>query len=126
VTDDRVRRVAEQWAAGLAAADLEALSGLLASDVRWGPPGDPEPPCQSREQVLRWYGRGRESGARARVTEAVVAGDQILVGLRVTRSGADSDRWQVLTVRGAQVSAIVGFDDRQQAAAWAGLAATGP
>jgi ketosteroid isomerase-like protein len=128
---DRMRHLAGQVAAALEAADLAAYSELLADDVRWGPPGDPAPPCQNRAQVLSWYARGRDSGARARVTETVIRGDQILVGLKVSGrgpagdGGAEKDRWQVLTVRDGQVSAIVGFDDRREAAAWAGLATPG-
>ena len=58
-------------------ADLETYADLLAADVRWGPPGDPSPPCQSR--------------------------------------------WQVLTVCGGQITSITGYDNRDEAAATAGL-----
>jgi RimJ/RimL family protein N-acetyltransferase/ketosteroid isomerase-like protein len=132
VTGQRsARELAQHVAAALEAADLSAYSDLLDPDVRWGPPGDPAPPCRNRDQVLSWYGRGRQAGVRARVTETVVAGDRILVGMRVSRTGTaaaggqEADRWQVLTVRGGRVSEIVGFDDRREATAWAGLAAEG-
>jgi ketosteroid isomerase-like protein len=111
----------------LAAADLDAYADLLHPEVRWGPPGDPSPPCQNRRQVLAWYRAGREAGTRARVTETVVAGDRILVGLRVFRTEADSgagdesDRWQVLTVRDGLVADIRGFDNREEAVAAAGV-----
>lgn len=124
---DAVRHIAGRVSEALDAADLEQFADLLDPDVQWGPPGDPAPPCQNREQVLSWYRRGRESGVRGRVTETVVAGDQILVGLSVTgrqeaRDDAEAhDRWQVLTVRDGRVAAIVGFDDRDEAAAWAGI-----
>ena len=117
--------LASQIVTALESADLSAFSDLLDHAVRWGAPGDPAPPCQSREQVLAWYRRGRSAGARASVTEIVVSGDQILVGMTVTgRSSGDSesgaeDRWQVLTVRDGRVTDIVGFDDRDEAAAWA-------
>jgi RimJ/RimL family protein N-acetyltransferase/ketosteroid isomerase-like protein len=115
----------------LEAADLDAYSDLLDRDVRWGPPGDPVPPCRNRGQVLAWYARGRDAGARARVTETVVAGDKILVGLKVADTSApdddaESDRWQVLTVRDGQITDITGFGDRDEAAAWAGLVAARP
>ena len=126
-------RQAEHLAAligeALAAADLDAYAGLLHPQVRWGAPGDPSPPCQNRDQVLAWYRNGREAGTRARVTETVVAGDRILVGLRVSSTGADSggseevDRWQVLTTRDGLISDIRGFDTRDEAAAAAGLGA---
>jgi RimJ/RimL family protein N-acetyltransferase len=81
--------------------------------------------------VLDWYRRGRGAGNRARVTETVVAGDKILVGLKVSQAtapdgGAESDRWQVLTVRAGQITDITGFGDRAEAAAWAGLAPARP
>jgi ketosteroid isomerase-like protein len=124
---EATERIARQVSAALAAADLAAFSELLDPDVRWGPPGDPAPPCQSRDQVLAWYRRGREAGVRARVSETVVRGDQILIGLKVAgnraadaRSG-EAERWQVLTVRGGRVVDIVGFDERGEAAARAGL-----
>jgi hypothetical protein len=122
-----------EWLAGqvqqaLEAADLRAYADLLDPAVRWGPPGDPVPPCQSREQVLAWYQRGRDAGTRARVTETQVSGDKILVGLAVTglavtgeEAAGETGRWQVLTVRGGRITDIIGFDDRDEAAVWAGL-----
>ena len=94
--------------------------------MRWGPPGGPSPPCQNRDQVLAWYQRGRDAGTRARVTGTLVSGDRILAGLKVTGQAADAgekDRWQVLTVRRGRITSITGFDDRDEAAACAGLAA---
>jgi ketosteroid isomerase-like protein len=125
-----VFRVADiEWLAGqvrqaLETADLEAYADLLDPGVRWGPPGDPAPACQSRRQVLEWYQRGRDAGTRARVTETRVSGDKILVGLAVTGTGTSGEtgRWQVLTVRGGRITDIVAFDERDEAAAWAGLA----
>jgi hypothetical protein len=120
---DVVERLAGQVREALEAADLEAYADLLDPAVRWGPPGDPAPPCQSRRQVLDWYQRGRDAGTRARVTETRVSGDKILVGLAVTGAGTSGEtgRWQVLTVRGGRVAEIVAFDERDEAAAWAGL-----
>ena len=128
---DVVERLAGQVRVALEAADLDAYAELLDPGVRWGPPGDPAPPCQNRAQVLAWYRRGREAGTRARVTETLVSGDHILVGLTVTGrlaadTGGEADRWQVLTVRDGRVTAIAGFDDRDEAAAWAGLAPAPP
>jgi ketosteroid isomerase-like protein len=110
----------------LAAADLDAYADLLHPEVRWGAPGDPAPPCRNRAQVLAWYRAGRQAGTRAHVTETLVAGDRILVGLRVSSAAADSaaeesDRWQVLTIRDGLVADIRGFDNRDEAAAAARL-----
>jgi ketosteroid isomerase-like protein len=129
VTDQlsATERIAQQVVAALAAADLSAFSDLLDPRVRWGAPDDPSPPCQSRSQVLAWYQRGRDAGVRATVCETVAAGDRILVGLRVAgpqsapEPGGEANRWQVLTVRDGRIVDIVGFDERRDAAARAGL-----
>jgi hypothetical protein len=54
--------VAQRLRIALEAADPSAFGDLLDPNVRWGPPGDPSPPCQNRAQVLSWYRRGREAG----------------------------------------------------------------
>src|SRR6516162_3046421 len=56
---DVVERLAGRVRLALEAADLDAYAELLDPGVRWGPPGDPVPPCQNRAQVLAWYQRGR-------------------------------------------------------------------
>jgi ketosteroid isomerase-like protein len=123
----QAERLARLIGTALEAADLDAYAELLHPDVRWGAPGDPSPPCQSRAQVLAWYRNGREAGTRAHVTETVVVGSRILVGLRVSDGDADLgvggevDRWQVLTVRDGMVADIRGFDNRDDASAAAGL-----
>jgi hypothetical protein len=123
----QAERLAELIGQALAAADLDAYANLLHPDVRWGAPGDPDPPCQSRAQVLAWYRGGRDAGVRARVTEMATAGDTILVGLRVSGTETESgfgggvERWQVLTLRDGMVADIRGFDNRVEATAAAGL-----
>jgi hypothetical protein len=124
-------RLAAQVRSALEAADLEAYADLLDRGVRWGPPGDPVPPCRSRAQVLAWYRHGREAGTRVRVIETEVAGDKILVGVKIARAAApdaddESDRWQVLTVRDGLITDITGFSDRDEAASWAGLVPARP
>jgi hypothetical protein len=116
--------IARQVKAALEAADVSAFSDLLDPHVRWGAPDDPVPPCQTRDQVLTWYQRGRDDGVRASVTEVVVGDDKLLVGLRVVGRAAEDepvDRWQVLTLGGGLVVDIRGFDDRGEAAARAGV-----
>ncbi len=108
--------------AALEDADLDAIKALLDPGVRWGAPGDPTPSCRNREQVLVWYRRAREAGARASVTETAVYGDKILVGVKVTgRPGDQTEvlRWQTLTVGHRGIIDIAGFDDRDIAAATA-------
>ena len=120
--------MAELVRAAIESPDLAAYGDLLDPDVRWGAPDDPTPSCQNRGQVLAWYARGREAGVRAQVTEVTVAGDKMLVGLTVTGGveggtvdGGAVERWQVLTVRGGRVADIRAYDDRNEAAAGAGV-----
>ena len=119
--------IAERVREALGSADLSAFADLLDPAVRWGAPDDMDGGCQNRKQVLDWYRRGREAGARASVTEVVPNGDKILVGLRVTGTqtaaelGGEADRWQVLTVADGRVIDIRAFDDRADAASRVGL-----
>jgi SnoaL-like domain len=137
---EATERIAQQVRVAVEAADLSAFSELLDPHVRWGAPDDPSPACQNRDQVISWYRRGWQAGVRAHVSETVIAGDRILVGLRVAGNqavdhggetadhggetadhGGETERWQVLTVRDGRVVDIVGFDERSEAAARAGL-----
>jgi RimJ/RimL family protein N-acetyltransferase len=122
-----MQQLADQVRHAIGAADLAAYAHLLDPDVHWGPPGDQSFSCQNRDQVLSWYQRGRDAGVRAEVTETIVSGDRILVGLRVAGrgDGGEPDRWQVLTVRDGLVVDIAGYDDRAVAAASAGLGQPG-
>ena len=118
--------LADRVRAALESADLTAIGDLLSPDVRWGPPGDPHPPCRNRRQVLEWYSRGREAGTRARVLEVGVRGDALLVGMMVTRRpdqpAEGSERWQVLRVADGLITDIRGFEDRESAEAQAAAA----
>jgi ketosteroid isomerase-like protein len=121
--DRSVEDIAGLVRSALEDGDLRSFADLLDPRVTWGAPDDPSPACQSRRQVLAWYERGRDAGVRARVTEVVVRGDRIVVGLAVSGNrAADGDapenaRWQVLTVRQGRVVDIVGFEERDVALA---------
>ena len=99
---DRVRRA-------LDAADLDELAALLSPDVQWGAPDDPTPSCRNRNQVLRWYAKGR----RATVTEVEVHGNALLVGVTLEDG---EERWQVMRVGPGGVNDIRGYEDRPSAA----------
>ncbi len=121
--------VAGRVRAALESADLTEFADLLDPNVRWGSPDAPAPRCQDRAQVLRWYRRGRAAGVRARVTEIVGHGDQLLVGLAIVGNraaaerGGEAVRWQVLTLHRGRIIDIRGFEDRATAAARAGIPA---
>jgi hypothetical protein len=101
--------VAARVRIALDSADLVVFADLLSPDVHWGAPGDANPPCQNRDQVLKWYEKGRKSGRRAEVTEVSVHGNAVLVGLR---SDDGEDRWQVLRVGPDGVRDIRGYEHR--------------
>ena len=119
--------LASRLRAAMDAADVEAIAKLLDPEVRWGPPDDPAFGCHNRSEVLAWWQRSADEGMRARVTEVVVGADKLLIGFKVTGTeaavdhGGEADRWQVVAVRDGKVTDIRGFDDREVAAARAGI-----
>jgi ketosteroid isomerase-like protein len=126
--ENSMDEVARQVRVALEGGDLSEFAELLDPDVTWGAPGARRKSCRNREQVLTWYGKGREAGVRAQVNDVTVYGDKILVSLVVngspagTERGGEALRWQVLSVRQGRVADIVGFDDRRDALAEAGVA----
>ncbi len=95
-------------------------SELLDPNVRWGPADDPESGCHNRSEVLGWYRRGRAKGVRAKVTEVLVGGEKIMVGMTITGNAAAQSvgivsRWQILTVANGRIVDIRGFDNRDEA-----------
>lgn len=120
-TEPSMTEIAAQVSLALQSADLDSFADLLDPNVRWGAPGDQVFGCQNRDQVLAWYRRGRARGVSARVTETVVQGDRILVGLQIDdKPGAETsqsgaNRWQILTVRHGRIADIRGFEDRADA-----------
>jgi hypothetical protein len=110
-----VEAVAARVKEALESNDLERFGELLSPDVHWGAPGAATPACQNRDEVLRWYAKGREAGRRvATVSHVEVQGNAVLVGFRLEGEG---ERWQVLRVGPAGVYDIRGFEDRAQGAA---------
>jgi hypothetical protein len=122
VEDNRgVEALAQRVRVALESADLSQFGELLDPHVRWGAPDDPAPSCQTRSDVLAWYGRGRASGRRARVVDVQVHRDKILVHLRLISPSStsdatvESDRWQVLTCARGRVVDIRGFETSDEA-----------
>jgi hypothetical protein len=114
----------------LESGDLDAIRNLLDPGARWGAPEGPnDADCHNREQVMAWWASARAAGARAVVTEVTFGAGTLLVGLQVTgtpaggEAGGAVERWQVLTVRDDRIADIRGFDDRNAAAARAGVPA---
>lgn len=122
-----IGELAETVRSAMDNADLEAFLSLCADDVHWGAPGDSHGGCHNRVQVRSWYEAAFGRGVRATVTEVVHGPTSLLVGLTISGSpaaeeqGGPAERWQVLTLRDGRITDICGFDDRTQAAAWAGV-----
>ena len=116
-----VEALAQRIRGALESADLSQFGELLDPNVRWGAPDDPAPSCQSRSDVLAWYGRGRAAGRRARVVDLQVHGDKILVHLTLAELSSagtpvvEHDRWQVLTCVRGRVVDIRGFETSDEA-----------
>lgn len=119
--------LADAVRAALGDGNLDAYQELLDPDVRWGPPDDPEWGCKNRRQVLTWYQAAQDRGMAASVNEVVPGDGCLLVGLTVSGPPAAEEpsgtveRWQILTVKDGRISDIRGFDDRETAAARAGV-----
>jgi ketosteroid isomerase-like protein len=125
VSTSSVAQIAEAVRTALDSADLDAFAQLLDPDTTWGAPGDPNPPCRNRRQVLDWYAKGRAKGRRARVVDVTSHNDRILVALKVTGPSsadpAEADRWQLLTIAEGKIRDIRGYDHRSAALVAAGI-----
>ncbi|HEX3334539.1 MAG TPA: nuclear transport factor 2 family protein [Acidimicrobiales bacterium] len=106
--------IADRVRSALDSADLDEFADLLSPDVHWGAPGDANPPCQNRKQVLAWYTKGRDQGRRATVDMVEVHGNALLVGLH---QDGEQQRWQVLRVGPDGVNDIRGYERREDALA---------
>jgi hypothetical protein len=122
-----VRRMflAEQIRHAYLTRDLEALSPLLADDVRWG---DPESPrgCRSRDEVLQIYAAMVEAGVSAEIEELSIGEGGILCALAITwppgleRPG-DRFIYHAYMIRHGRIDEIRRYDDRRSAALAAGV-----
>lgn len=121
------RQLVERVWSALASDDASDLAQVLAPDVRWGPGDEPEAGCHSRAEVLAWDAQARARGRRFRLTEVVEGSRAVLVGVKVSgtaaaaEAGGELDRWQVVTLREGRVADISGYEDREAAAARAGV-----
>jgi len=122
-----IEKLAAQVRAALDTGDLDSYKDLLAADVHWGAAEEPEWGCHNRGEVLAWYKAARDNGMGATVNEVVIGTDCLLVGVTVSGTQAADDRggpaprWQLLTIEDGYIADICGFDDRDQAAARAGI-----
>ena len=104
--------------------DLVAMEALLAPDARWGAPEQAVPTCRNAQQILSWYEMARENGVRADITEIVIEGHKIVIGLKILNAKAPPNapndvRWQVLSVDAGLISEIRGYETRHEATEFA-------
>jgi hypothetical protein len=105
--------------------DLQRMSELLAPDARWGAPEQEVPTCRNAQQILSWYEMARDNGVRADITDVVIIGNHIVIGLKVLNGPNDKTRsrnvvrWQVLSVENDLVIEIRGYETRGNATAFA-------
>ena len=105
-------------------ADLTQIGVLLTPNARWGAPEQEVPTCRNSRQILTWYGAAKEKGVRAKVTDTVVIGEHIVVGLKMhstdgSSNAPDGERWQVLTVADGRIDEIRGYETRGEATQFA-------
>jgi ketosteroid isomerase-like protein len=124
-TRDHVQAVEDAFSAALSG-DVEAVSHLLAEDVRWyGAGGDPDSGCTNREQALGWIGETIARGIRAKVLDVrQLDADRVLIRLqRLAPDDGDETpdpHAQLVTFRGDKVAEIVVYPSEADALAAVG------
>lgn len=118
--------IGRRLAAALATADLDEFGALLDPQVRWGGDEDSGDTCHSRAEVLAWYGRLRDNGVRAGVSETVERPGIVVLRLDLSwPDGAGNDRpasiFQVYRHMDGLIFDIRGYTNREQATASAAI-----
>ena len=119
-----IRNAYEAYAKG----DLEAMLGLVDSDLEWTylDPGleDPQPQvCHGRHELESALERRAERGLTTELEEVVGNGDRVMVvartpGVDAYRARPADDRnFSVLTVRDGRIVALRDYRDRDEALA---------
>ncbi len=90
--------------------DLDALAGLLAEDVTWGDPDNPDA-CHNRAEVIATYRRALDVGAAGEVVSVEPGQIGVVVHLRLP----GRERWQLFVVRDCRIVEIRGYDDADSA-----------
>ena len=126
--DDTASELAVRLRAALETRDVDGFGRLLADDVRWGGAEETPETCHSRSDVLDRLAGLDRAGVERAVLEVVPGVGAVLVGFRVVNrpepgaSRRERTVYQVMAVRGGQITDIRGYPDRALAAAQAGIA----
>lgn len=104
--------------------DFDAISELLAPDVRWHGHDEenPEGGCRSRREVIAFIRGAVSQGATIDLLDVREAGDHILVVLQADREDEDGNpipHGELLNVRDGKITSMVvyGTVDQAEAAA---------
>ncbi len=130
---DHVRIIRNAFAAAQRG-DFDALSKVLADDVRWhGAGGDASWGCTNRQEALAWIGEAVARGVRAKVLDVRELDENRVLVLLQRSAGGEGDlrgespppHGQIVTFRGDEVSEILVYpsDDAAVEAAAASDAA---
>jgi ketosteroid isomerase-like protein len=105
--------------------DIDAISELLAEDVRWYGAGDEGGGCQNREQAIVWIGETIARGVRAEVLDVRALDESrvlVLLQRNLRRDGdpageAPAPHGQIVTFRDGKVAEIVVYPSDEEALA---------
>jgi ketosteroid isomerase-like protein len=108
--------------------DVEAVTSMLAPDVRWHGAGDEHGGCQNREQARRWMGEAIARGIRVQLLEARDLGNgRVLVLLQRNAPGPGDEsgelpapHGQILTFHDGEIAEMVVYPTAEEALGAAG------
>lgn len=108
--------------------DIDAISGLLADDVRWHGAGDDQEGCHNRRQALQFMRRALAEGINVELLDAREARpDRVLVILQRNlprEADASGERpephGEILTFRDGKITEMVVYPTAQEAVSAAG------
>lgn len=111
--------------AAFARRDFDAISELLAPDVRWHghDEEDPEGGCRNRGQVIEFIHGALAQGLTVELLDVRDAGDRVLVVLQSDREDEEGNpvpHGELVTVRDGKIAAMIVYetvDQAEQAAA---------
>jgi ketosteroid isomerase-like protein len=103
--------------------DLDAVSELLAEDVKWhGGDPDAEGACRNRTEALAFMGNARRRGV-GRLVDVIDAGDRVVVIIepRLPNGDAAPVRANITTFRNGKVVEMIAYETPDAALEAAGL-----
>lgn len=100
--------------------DFDALSDLLAPDVRWHGHDEEDPlgGCRSRQQAIDFIRAALEQGLTVEVLEVRDVGDRVLVVLQADREdedGVPSPHGELVSVRDGKITEMIVYETVDQA-----------